>query len=95
LGSSPVFGVIRVAHFLVFCVVCLPLVPCVSNVASFSGLSIIDFLFGFLERLCSTTLNCCTDDIGISVHLAKRFQRKIFLEIDQSETSIACGDHVC
>jgi hypothetical protein len=94
LGSSPVFGVIRVAHILVFCVVCLRPVSCVSNVASFSGLSIIDFLFGFLERLCSTTLNC-TDDIGISVHLAKRFQRKIFLEIDQSETRIACGDHVC
>jgi hypothetical protein len=27
-------------------------------------------------------------------HLAKRFQRKIFLEIDQSETRIACGGHV-
>jgi hypothetical protein len=31
----------------------------------------------------------------ILVHLAKQFQRKIFLEIDQSETSIAYGDHVC
>jgi hypothetical protein len=48
----------------VFCVVCLCAVSCVPNVASFSGLSIIDFLFGFLERLCSTTLNFCTDDIG-------------------------------
>jgi hypothetical protein len=28
-------------------------------------------------------------------HLAKRFHRKIFLEIDQSETRIACGGHVC
>jgi hypothetical protein len=27
--------------------------------------------------------------------LAKRFQRKRFLEIDQSETRIACGGHVC
>jgi hypothetical protein len=63
LGSSPVFGVIRVAHILVFCVVCLRPVSCVPNVVSFSGLSIIDFLFGFLERLCSTTLNFCTDDI--------------------------------
>jgi hypothetical protein len=27
----------------------------------------------------------------ISVHLAKRFQRRRFLEIDQSETRIACG----
>ena len=31
----------------------------------------------------------------VSVHLAKRFQRRRFLEIDQSETRIACGDHVC
>jgi hypothetical protein len=31
----------------------------------------------------------------ISVHLAKQFQRKIFLEIDQSKTRIACGSHVC
>jgi hypothetical protein len=31
----------------------------------------------------------------VSVHMAKQFQRKIFLEIDQSETRIACGGHVC
>ena len=31
----------------------------------------------------------------VSVNLAKRFQRKRFLEIDQSETSIAYGRHVC
>jgi hypothetical protein len=31
----------------------------------------------------------------VSVHLAKQFQRRRFLEIDQSETSIACGGHVC
>jgi hypothetical protein len=30
----------------------------------------------------------------VSVHLAKRFQRRRFLEIDQSETRIACGSHV-
>jgi hypothetical protein len=29
-----------------------------------------------------------------SDHLAKRFQRRRFLEIDQSETRIACGGHV-
>jgi hypothetical protein len=29
----------------------------------------------------------------VSFHLAKRFQRR-FLEIDQSETRIACGGHV-
>ena len=32
----------------------------------------------------------------VSVHLSKRFQRgRFFLEIDQSETRIACGGHVC
>jgi hypothetical protein len=30
----------------------------------------------------------------ISVHLAKWFQRRRFLEINQSETRIACGGHV-
>jgi hypothetical protein len=29
------------------------------------------------------------------VYLAKQFQKKIFLEIDQLETRIACGGHVC
>jgi hypothetical protein len=31
----------------------------------------------------------------VSIHLAKRFQRRRLLEIDQSETRIACGGHVC
>ena len=30
----------------------------------------------------------------VSVHLAKRFQRRIFLEINQSEIRIVCGGHV-
>jgi len=30
----------------------------------------------------------------VSNHLSKRFQ-KCFLEVDQSETRIACGSHVC
>ena len=30
-----------------------------------------------------------------SVHLAKRLQRRRFLEINQSETRIVCGGHVC
>ena len=30
----------------------------------------------------------------VSVHLARQLQRKIFLEIDQSETRMACGGHV-
>jgi hypothetical protein len=31
----------------------------------------------------------------VSVHLAKLIQSRRFLEIDQSETRIACGGHVC
>jgi hypothetical protein len=31
----------------------------------------------------------------VSVHLAKRFQRRRFLEINQSETRIACGGLIC
>jgi hypothetical protein len=31
----------------------------------------------------------------VSLHLAKWFQSRRFLEIDQSETSIACVSHVC
>ena len=30
----------------------------------------------------------------VSVHLAKQVQRRRFLEIDQSETRMACGGHV-
>jgi hypothetical protein len=30
----------------------------------------------------------------VSVHLDKRFQRRRFVEIDQSEIRIACGGHV-
>jgi hypothetical protein len=30
----------------------------------------------------------------VSVHLAKRFQRRRFLKIGQSQTRIACGGHV-
>ena len=31
----------------------------------------------------------------VSVHLAKRFQRRRFLEINQSETRIVYGGHIC
>ena len=31
----------------------------------------------------------------VSVHLTERFQRRNFLEIDQPETRIAYGGHVC
>jgi hypothetical protein len=35
------------------------------------------------------------DYYKVSVHLAKQFQRRRFLEIDQSETSIVYANHVC
>ena len=38
---------------------------------------------------------CIDASYQVSDHLAKRFQRKIFLEIDQSEIRVACGGHVC
>jgi hypothetical protein len=31
----------------------------------------------------------------VSVHLVKRFQRRRFLKIGQSETRIVCGGHAC
>jgi hypothetical protein len=31
----------------------------------------------------------------VSIHLAKRFRGDDFLEINQSETRIVCGSHVC
>jgi hypothetical protein len=31
----------------------------------------------------------------VSVHLAQWFQRRRFFKIGQSETRIACGNHVC
>jgi hypothetical protein len=31
----------------------------------------------------------------VLVHLAKQLQRRRFLEINQSETKIACGRHAC
>jgi hypothetical protein len=31
----------------------------------------------------------------VSVHLSKRFQRRRLLEINQLETRIACGSHIC
>ena len=31
----------------------------------------------------------------VSVHLAKRFRRRRFKKIGQSETRIVCGGHVC
>ena len=35
------------------------------------------------------------DHYQVSVHLAKRFQRRRYFKIGQSETRIVCGGHVC
>jgi hypothetical protein len=35
------------------------------------------------------------DSYSVSDHLAKWFQRRKLLEIDQSEIRIVCGGHVC
>ena len=54
LGSCPVFGVVRVAHLysLMCCVFLFCLSSsCVPFVASFSGLSILDYPFDFLKRI--------------------------------------------
>jgi hypothetical protein len=52
---------IRNTHCGVFCFLflfCLHLMSCVSNVATFSGLSILDCPFGFLSRLLWLFLLC-------------------------------------
>jgi hypothetical protein len=49
LGSARVFGFVHAGlHFSFLYCVCLRLVSCVLNVARVSGLSILDFPFGFL-----------------------------------------------
>jgi hypothetical protein len=35
------------------------------------------------------------EPVSLSVHLAKQFQRRRILEINQPETRIAYGSHVC
>jgi hypothetical protein len=36
-----------------------------------------------------------TASYQVSIHLAKRFREEDVLEINQSETRIVCGGHVC
>jgi hypothetical protein len=49
LGSAHVFGWVHAAlHFSFLCCVCFRFVSCVLDVAMVSGLSILDFPFGFL-----------------------------------------------
>jgi hypothetical protein len=38
---------------------------------------------------------CIDSSYQVSVHLAKRFQKRRFKQINQSKTRIACGGHFC
>jgi hypothetical protein len=53
----------------------------------------------FLAHLAKGKVSFChhlaSVSYQVSVHLAKPFQRRRFKKIDQSETRIACGSHVC
>jgi hypothetical protein len=51
-------------------------------------------LWKFLYKDCSILLSIDAY-YHVSVQLAKQFQGRRFLEIDQSETRITCGSHVC
>ena len=51
--------------------------------------------FSTFSQTVSEGENSIDASYQVSDHLFKRFQRRRFLEIDQSETRIACGGHVC
>ena len=47
------------------------------------------------DKICNLYRGSSIDaSYQVSDNLIKQFQRRIFLEIDQSETRIACGNHV-
>jgi hypothetical protein len=48
-----------------------------------------------LKLLCQNEPKFIDETYHVSVHLAKLFQSRRFLEIGQSETRIASGGHVC
>ena len=54
------------------------------------------YLLTYRDTMCSLYRGPFIDaSFQVSVHLAKRFQRRRFVEIGQSETRISCGGHVC
>ena len=49
-----------------------------------------------MDEICNLYSGPSTDSSYlVLVHLSKKFQKKIFKKIDQLETIIACGGHVC
>ena len=54
------------------------------------------YLLTYRDKMCNLYRGPFIDaSYQVSVHLAKRFQRRRFVEIGQSETKISCGGHVC
>jgi hypothetical protein len=91
---------LKVKHFpvedrLSFALLVTVYFDCASEILLVLGTSAVywvDLLKGFEETLYSTfhkclLPNCCSFGCSVS--------EKTFLEINQSETRIACGSHVC
>jgi hypothetical protein len=47
------------------------------------------------NSLCSTQIMWCSEKYGLYSFDHAVSEEKIFLEINQSETRMACGGHVC
>ena len=56
---------------------------------------ISSFIVVFILKCHSKSTRSHTVSLELHVYLAKRFHRRRFLEISQSETRMACGGHAC